>query len=65
MSLDFVAYISSNEHTPAFDQACSSTPGRAMGILKRRYPRDWKDLCLWADVVRVFPELTKETPDEH
>ena len=45
----FIAYIAANEHTPAFDSARASTPGRTIGILKRRYP-EYKDLTLWASL---------------
>lgn len=45
---EYRAYIASNDCTPSFDTAEASTPGRAIGILKRRYP-EWPDLCVWAD----------------
>jgi len=42
----YKAYIASNKDTVAFDSVISSTPKKAIGIIKRRN-KGWRDCCIW------------------
>jgi hypothetical protein len=48
MDKDYRALIASNKYSQAFDVVYSSTPGNAIGSLKRKY-RDWTDCCIWIE----------------
>jgi len=45
----YVAFISANRYSKAFDQAYGKTAKSALSAVKRKNSPDWRDCCVWSE----------------
>lgn len=60
----YKAYIASNGHSQAFDNAAGKTAKSALAAIKRKNSPDWRDCCTWVVLIRENGE-EKIHPSEY